>query len=197
MKRSKHIALDMMRKASPPPVVLRPVAVAIAALALSACSSQEDVVVVGSVDECTSKTTLSRADCDAAYKKAQSEAALTGPKYARNRNCEAEFGVGQCRQERSGVFMPMMAGFMVGQMMSGSYNPVYRYTNRSSRNYNRIMTADGGVIGTAGRASYRVGSDTLRPKPASTRTVSRGGFGAIASAKSSWGGGRSGGGWGG
>ena len=90
-----------------------------------------------------------------------------------------------------------MAGFLIGQVMSGSYNPVYRYNNRSSSNYNRIMTADGGIIGRAGKSSYRVDGDSLKPKPRTTRTVSRGGFGSTASAKSNWGGGRSRGGWGG
>lgn len=198
MKRSKHIQLDMMRKGSGQPFfALRPLVAAIAAVTLSACGSQEDVAVVSSVEECSATTALSRADCEIAYKKAQAEAARTGPKYASSRNCEAEFGTGQCRQERGGVFMPLMAGFLVGRVLSNSYNPVYRYNNRLSSNYNRIMTADGGLIGTAGKSSYRVNSDSLKPKPRTTRTISRGGFGAIASAKSSWGGGRSRGGWGG
>jgi uncharacterized protein YgiB involved in biofilm formation len=197
MKRSKNIQLDMMRKGSGQFSALRPIVTAIAAVTLSACSSQEEAVVVSSVEECSTKTTLSRADCEAAYKKAQVEAARTGPKYSNARNCEAEFGPGQCRQERGGVFMPFMAGFLVSQVMSNSYNPVYRYNNRLSSNYNRIMTADGGIIGTAGKSSYRVDSGNLKPKPRTTRTISRGGFGSIASAKSSWGGGRWGGGWGG
>lgn len=206
MKRSKTIHLDMMRKGpargpregfTQPFFALRPLGAAIAAVTLSACGSQEDVALVSSVEECSANTTHSRTDCEIAYKKAQAEAARTGPKYSNIRNCEAEFGTGQCRQERGGVFMPLMAGFLVGQVLSNSYNPVYRYNNRSSSNYNRIMTADGGVIGKAGKSSYRVDSDSLKPKPRTTRTVSRGGFGAVASAKSNWGGGRSSRGWGG
>ena len=214
MKRSKTIHLDMMRKGprkgpgkgpvkgpregfAQPFFALRPLGAAIAAVTLSACGSQEDVALVSSVEECSANTTHSRTDCETAYKKAQAEAARTGPKYSNIRNCEAEFGTGQCRQERGGVFMPLMAGFLVGQVLSNSYNPVYRYNNRSSSNYNRIMTADGGVIGKAGKSSYRVDSDSLKPKPRTTRTVSRGGFGAVASAKSNWGGGRSSRGWGG
>jgi uncharacterized protein YgiB involved in biofilm formation len=197
MKRSKHIQLDLMRKGSAQTFALRPLVAAIAAVTLAACGSEEEAAVVNSVEDCTAKTTLSRIDCETAYKKAQAEAARTGPKYANSRNCEAEFGTGQCRQQRGGVFMPLMAGFLVGQVLSNSYNPVYRYNNRLSSNYNRIMTADGGIIGTAGKRSYRVGSDSLKPKARTTRTISRGGFGAISSAKSSWGGGRSRGGWGG
>ena len=197
MKRSKQINIDFMRKVSRQTFVRHPLVAAIAAATLSACGSQEDVTVVSSVEECSANTTLSRAECESAYIKAQAEAARTGPKYASNRNCEAEFGAGQCRRQSGGVFMPLMTGFMVGQLMSNSYNPVYRYNNRSSRNYNKIMTADGGIIGNAGQRSYRVDSNSTKPKARTTRTISRGGFGAIASAKSSWGGGRSGGGWGG
>ena len=200
MKRSKHIHLDLMRKGSRRPFVMRSLATAIAAVTLSACGSQEDVAVVNSVEECSANTKLSRQECEAAYQKALAEADRTGPKYRNNRNCEAEFGPGQCRRNSGGVFMPLMAGFMVGQLLSSgnnSYNPVYRYNNRLSSNYNRIMTADGGIIGKAGQRSYRVDSDAVKRKPRTTRTISRGGFGAIASAKSSWGGGRRGGGWGG
>ncbi|MFT5172150.1 MAG: hypothetical protein ACI8W7_000314 [Gammaproteobacteria bacterium] len=197
MKRSKHIHIDFMRKVSGQSFVLRPLVTAIAAVTLSACGSQEEVAVVSSVAECSANTKLSRADCESAYKKAQAEAARTGPKYASSRNCEAEFGRGQCRQQSGGVFMPLMAGFMVGQLLSNSYNPVYRYNNMLSPNYNRIMTADGGIVGKAGQRSYRVDSDSVKPKPRTTRTISRGGFGAIASAKSNWGGGRSSRGWGG
>ena len=194
MKRSKHIHIDFMRKTARQSFVMRPLVTAIAAITLSACDSQEDVTVVSSVAECSTNTQLSREECESAYKKAQAEAERTGPKYANNRNCEAEFGLGGCQQHSSGVFMPLMTGFMVGQLMSNSYNPVYRYGNQGSPNYNHVMTADGGVIGKAGQRSYRVDSDSVQPKPKTTRTISRGGFGAIASAKSSWGGGRSSGG---
>ena len=73
-----------------------------------------------------------------------------------NQNLEVD----SARQSRSGgFFMPMMTGFMIGRMLSGNssyggtgYNPVYRYNNRNSSQYNRIMTADGTVIGKAGKA---------------------------------------------
>ena len=197
MKRSKQIHIDFMRKVSGRTFVLRPLVTAIAAVTLSACGSQEEVTVVASVEECSANTKLSRAECESAYIKAQTEAARTGPKYSSSRTCEAEFGAGQCQPQRGGIFMPLMTGFMVGQLLSNSYNPVYRYNNRSSPNYNKVMTADGGIIGKSGQRSYRVDSDSVKPKPRTTRTISRGGFGAIASAKSSWGGGRSSGGWGG
>ncbi len=204
MKRTKHIDLDLMRKGLTKRFIQGPLAVGIAAVSLVSCSSQEEVTVVSSANDCASKTELNLVECEAAYQKAQVEAERTGPKYNSNAQCEAEFGGGQCTQSRSGgLFMPMMTGFMIGRMMSGNssyggtaYNPVYRYNNRNSSQYNRIMTADGTVIGKAGQGSYRVNKSTMSSKPTVTRTVSRGGFGAMASAKSSWGGAKSSG-WGG
>ncbi|MFT5701310.1 MAG: hypothetical protein ACI8ZB_004201 [Desulforhopalus sp.] len=199
MKRTKHIDLDLMRKGFKKRFIQGPLVVGIAAVSLVSCSSQEEVTVVSSVDDCAANTELNLVECEAAYQKAQAEAERTGPKYNSNVQCETEFGSGQCTQSRSGgFFMPMMSGFMIGRMMSGNssyggtaYNPVYRYNNRNSSQYNRVMTADGTVIGKAGQRSYRVNKSTMSSKPTVTRTVSRGGFGATASAKSSWGGGKS------
>ena len=207
MKRTKHIDLDMMRKSPKKRFLPRPLALGLMVATLAGCSSQEEVKVVNSVEECAAKTELNFAECEAAYQKAVAEAERTGPKYNSRAQCEAEFGPGQCGPSRSGgVFMPMMSGFMIGRMLSGNnyggfgYNPVYRYNRPSSSLHNRIMTADGTVIGRPGQSSYRVSRSAMKAKPTTTRTVSRGGFGAVASAKSSWGGGRSrgrAGGWGG
>jgi len=202
MKRTKRINLDLMRKGSTKQLLQRPLVLGIAVAALAGCSSQEEVLVVNSVEDCVSKTELNLEECEVAYQKALDEAERTGPKYTSTAQCEAEFGRGQCVQSRtSSTFMPLMTGFMIGRMLSGNsygygYNPVYRYNRRSSSMYNRVMTADGTVIGSYGQSSYKVNSSTLKSKPTATRTVSRGGFGSVASAKSSWGGGRSGG-WGG
>jgi len=204
MKRSKHIDLDLMRKSSKKRAFRGPLAIGIAVTALASCSSQEEVSVVSTPEECVATTGLTLVECQAAYQKAQAEAARTGPKYTSNSQCESEFGGGQCiRSGSGGFFMPMMTGFMIGRMMSGSssyrgstYNPVYRYSGRSSSMNNRIMTADGTVIGKAGQRSYQVNKSAMKSKPTVMRTVSRGGFGAMASAKSSWGGGKSRG-WGG
>jgi uncharacterized protein YgiB involved in biofilm formation len=204
MKRSKNIHLDLMRKVSVPRLHLRPLAIGVAAAIMSGCSDGEQVKMVKSPEDCASSTELNLEQCEAAYKKALAEAERTGPKYSSMRSCEAEFGAGQCTQlGSSSTFMPLMAGFLVGQALSnrnesyyGSYNPVYRYSRPYSSFNNRIMMADGTVIGDHGEQSYSVSKSNLKPKPSVTRTVSRGGFGSVASAKSSWGGGRSGG-WGG
>jgi uncharacterized protein YgiB involved in biofilm formation len=193
----------MMRKGPKKQSFRRSLALGVAVATLAGCGSQEEVKVVSSVEECATQTELNLEECEAAYQKAQDEAERTGPKYTSRAQCEAEFGYGQCGPSRGGgVFMPMMTGFMIGRMLSGNnygsvYNPVYRYNRPSSSLHNRIMTADGKVIGKSGQSSYRVSKSTMKSKPTATRTVSRGGFGAVASAKSSWGGGGRSRGWGG
>jgi uncharacterized protein YgiB involved in biofilm formation len=202
VKRTKEINLHFMRKiGSPARPLFKPLALAIAALSLAACTAKEEVKVVASVDDCKSNTSLTVEQCEAAYAKAVAEAERTGPKYRARADCEAEFGYQRCQQShRGGLFMPLMAGFMVGNLLNNnrgySYNPVYQYRSGSSYSNNRLMTADGSVIGSPGKSSYSVNPSTLKSKPSVTRTVSRGGFGAKASAKSSWGGGKSKG-WGG
>ncbi len=203
MKRSKIINLEMMRKIEGRNT-FRPLAIAITAAILSSCSDKQEVQVVASVEDCVAKTSLDQNQCQAAYQEAMTEAERTGPKYSTKERCEAEFGYGYCgrSQSSSGVFLPLMAGFMVGQMMGGRndygyrYNPVFRYNSPSSGLHNRYLTADGSVIGRSGRNSYSVPPSSLKTKPSVSKTVSRGGFGSLASAKSNWGGGRSRG-WGG
>ncbi|TDO98257.1 DUF1190 domain-containing protein [Marinomonas balearica] len=200
MKRSQYIDLDKMRKAKPKTLSFRPLTLAIASITLAACSQpDEEVKIVASVDDCKANTSLTLEQCEVAYKQALEEAVRTGPRYGSQRQCEEDFGYDQCvRPQSSGFFMPMFTGFMIGNMLSNrsyTYNPVYQYRNSGSYR-NRLMTADGTVVGMPGKRSYHVPPSTLKPKPKVTRTVSRGGFGSVASAKSSWGGGKSKG-WGG
>lgn len=202
MKRTRYIDLARLRKSPGKNFVLRPLAFGVAAAALVGCSPDREVVkVVTSVKDCEDQTQLDEQQCEAAYQKALAEAERTGPKYASRALCEGEFD--SCQRTGSGGFwMPLMTGFIVGSMLNdrdrhyGYYNPVYRYSRPNSNYYDRLMTADGEVIGRYGKPSYTVDRSSTKPKPTVTKTVSRGGFGSVASAKSSWGGGRSGG-WGG
>lgn len=204
MKRSRSINLDLMRKAEgalpkvsqATKLTVKPLALAISGIFLSACSPQEEAVLIESIEDCLTKTTLNEEQCEAAYQQAELEAMRTAPRYRDQRSCESEFGYDQCR-ESGGFFMPFMMGYLFSSAMDSRFPPtVYRYNRPYSTYHNKIMTADGSVIGTAGRSSYRVKNSTFKPKPTVTRTVSRGGFGAKASAKASWGGGKSKG-WGG
>lgn len=204
MKRSQYINLDKMRKKKPSLPLLRPLTLAIASITLAACSNhKEEAKVVSSVQDCTANTSLTIEQCQVAYKKAEEEAARTAPRYNSRSQCEEDFGYHQCvPSQSSNTFMPLLTGFLIGNALSnnGGYasNPVYRYRNPSSSYRDSIVTGSGSIIGKPGQRSYRVDESALKPTPRAkaARTMSRGGFGSIASAKSSWGGGKSRG-WGG
>lgn len=203
MKRSSIFNLDMLRKRSRT-FVLAPISLAV----LSACSSgssSEDVKFVRSVDDCENQTELGREACEAAYEQALADAESTAPRYRYESDCVEEFNY--C-EDRGGYFIPFMAGYIVaevidevGDAMERKYRykhtyPTYLYTGRG-RNRNKIMTSDGYVIGSPGKSSYRMSREALKPKPKVTRTMSRGGFGSTASAKSNWGSSGKSKGWGG
>lgn len=207
MKKTRHIDLSLLRK-QVRKFSLAPLTVGVAA-ALAGCSGepQERVKVVSSVDDCVGQTELSVEQCQAAYQEALAEAERTGPRYQHQYLCEADFG--QCQQSSSGFFTPFITGYIVAEIIDEvgdaferkhrrRYNPVYTYQKSGSKHRQKIMTADGTILGSAGKSSYKVPSSVTKPKPAVTRTISRGGFGAQASAKSNWGGGKSSSrGWGG
>jgi uncharacterized protein YgiB involved in biofilm formation len=202
MKRSKHINLDFMRKVpskTPYKVLSKGFAFNSLALgiavALTGCSQTEQVKIVKSVEDCIASTELTPQECEITYQRALAEAERTGPKYNNANACETEFGYGQCQRSSGGFFMPFMAGYMVSSLMSNrqqAFNPVYRYQGANSRNRNKIMTADGSVLGQNSNGSYTTNKSSVsKRKPTISRTVSRGGFGSTASAKSNWGGGKS------
>ncbi len=208
MKRSQYIDLDFMRKIKRKKYFFSPLAISVAAISVSGCSSPEQIKVVTSVEDCMSTTSLSLQECEAAYQRAIAEAERTGPKYSSQRSCEAEFGYEGCHRTSSGFFSPLIAGFIIREIidevgdaatarMRYGRNPVYKYNRPYSKHHDQIMTTDGTIIGKAGKSNYKVPKSTLsKRKPTVTKTVSRGGFGSVASAKSSWGGGKSRG-WGG
>jgi uncharacterized protein YgiB involved in biofilm formation len=205
MKRSQNISLDFMRKA-PSKVFTKGFAFNSLALgiavALTGCSQTEQVKIVKTVEDCVASTELTVEECEVAYQRALAEAERTGPKYNSANACEAEFGYGQCQRSSSGgFFMPFMAGYMVSSLMNHSqqvYNPVYHYQGSNSSNRNRIMTADGSILGQNSNGSYTTNKSSVSErKPTVSRTVSRGGFGSTASAKSSWGSSSSSRSWGG
>lgn len=199
MKRSKQLNLQMMNKAVKHPAAkLTPLALALTAT-LSACASKEEAQIVTSVQDCLQNTSFTEEQCQTAYNEALAEAERTGPKYESASACESEFGMNQCTQSSStGFFMPFLAGYLMSSALDfnrNRYNPVYVYGG-PGQNYGNVMTSNGQVIGRAGDRFVRVPQDTLtKPMPTVRRTVSRGGFGSQAAAKSNWGSRKSG--WGG
>lgn len=200
MKRSRSINVSVMRKTVYQSVPAKPLALAIAAATFAGCSSNEPAVVYKTVQECVEASAGSQEQCQQAYDEALTEAQRTGPKFANRNDCEYNFGAGQCTQHNSGgqsIFMPLMAGYVLGQVIDGV---------RDNARYGRsapLYSSYGDWVGTSGRnygSAYdrriKVSKKTFEPKPAVTKTMSRGGFGSKVAAKSNWGGKKSGG-WGG
>lgn len=198
-KRSKSINLASMRKS----FSVKPIALGIAAIFLSACGDEQEASVYTNVDDCTGANPEFAEQCQAAYEDALREAERTGPKYNSQRDCESEFGNNQCnyvQRESGSFFMPFMAGYMLSNLMSprGYYSqPMFTSYSRYSPYRNRWIGADGYDFGDYRRRNMRVSENALKPKPTVTKTMKRGGFGSSVRAKSSWGSSSKKGGWGG
>lgn len=149
---------------------LTPVALAVTAVFMLAGCEQNDetVSLYQNADDCASATGKA-AECTTAYNNALKEAERTAPKYASREDCVAEFGEGQCQQapaqagmapenqaqaQSSGSFwMPLMAGYMMGRLMSGGagyqQQPLFSSKNPNSPAYGKYTDATGKGYGAA------------------------------------------------
>lgn len=197
MKRTKQINHASFRK-SWSARHLTPVALAVTAVfMLAGCEqSDETVSMYQNADDCASANPGKSEQCTVAFNQAKEEAVKTAPKYATREDCVAEFGEGQCQQapaqagvgttnaesQSSGSFwMPLMAGYMMGRMMGGgmaAQQPLFTSKNPASPANGKFVDASGKSYGAAtpGR-TMTVPKSALAPKPATTSTVTRGGFG--------------------
>lgn len=179
MKRSRTMALVLMGS-SP--------------LWLTACGSTEPTLEEGlytSVAECAQQTG-DRSSCESAFAAAEKAHQEQAPRYASRKDCEAEHGEGQCEEgsrERSSSFMPILAGYMMGRMMSGSNvtglqsSPAFR---NKAGGWERPARADERGVYRAGNIG-RAASAPIQVQPNQAPTVSRGGFGGDSDRRSSGG----------
>jgi len=195
MKRSKKAALVLM--------------VPVATLLLAGCGEErEQAMVFTDPSECSAAALNSAAQCEADYAAAQTLHPQVAPKYENKEECETDFGAGKCetapQQTSSGgsVFMPMMMGYMMGQMFNrggagGNFQqpaaagagaaskiptqPLYK--SRDDRSTFRTAT-NTPVAGGIGPISLK----PSQVKPQAGQLVRRGGFGQQAAARNSFGG---------
>ncbi|WP_417359299.1 DUF1190 domain-containing protein [Gallaecimonas pentaromativorans] len=178
MKRSKKVALTLMAP--------------ISALYIAGCSEPPvDASVYKSVEQCAQFH--DRAQCESQFQQAKQVAEQTAPRYTSLQACEQDFGAGNCAvpgqqqyQQSGGFFMPMMMGFMAGQMLSGGRNPVQTQPlYRSKDDPNTYRTAQNVPV-SRGEGPVKVRPSDVKVAPASV--VRRGGFGAQAARRTSFGG---------
>ncbi|WP_445375603.1 DUF1190 family protein [Photorhabdus tasmaniensis] len=212
IKRTKNINHDAFRKAwrhyRLAPVAIAVSAV----FMLSACEqSDETVSLYMNADDCSQTNPSQSEQCTLTYNNALKEAEKTAPKYATKEDCIAEFGEAQCTQapaqaglgsisttdgsstaansnaqaqpQQSGsIWMPLMAGFMMGRLMGGGAapsQPLFSSKSATSPANGKFVDATGKSYGpaTAGGRSMTVPKTAMAPKPATTTTITRGGFG--------------------
>jgi len=195
-KRSKKAALILM--------------VPTATLLLAGCGAEEPVetAVYQNAEECAAFYNPP-AECNAEFAKAQELHAQVAPKYQSKTECETDFGVGNCetpataavstdpnapvqqqQQASSGFFMPMMMGFLAGQMLNrggagqaGAQKSVPTQPLYKSRD-------DQGTYRTASNqpVARQSGVTSVLPsqmQPKAGTVVRRGGFGAQAQQRQS------------
>ena len=182
MKRSKKAALVLM--------------VPVATLLLAGCGEErEQAMVFTDPSECSAAGLNSAAQCEADYVAAQNLHPQVAPKYLNKEECETDFGAGQCetapQQTSSGgsVFMPMMMGYLAGQMMSRGGANLQQPSAAGAAGGPNVATQplyksrdDRSTFRTAANKPVAggIGPISLKPsqvKPQMGQVVRRGGFG--------------------
>ncbi|WP_333607977.1 DUF1190 domain-containing protein [Arsukibacterium sp.] len=188
LKRSRKAALVLMVPA--------------ATMFIQGCGEQQvEAQVFSTPDECAAFYNPP-AQCQAAFAEAQALHPQVAPRYANKAECETDFGPGQCetapeRHQQGSFFMPMMMGFMAGQMLNrGGAAPAAGqlagqqtaatsgrntvptqplYKSRDDRA--TFRTASNTAVASQPGAT-RVNPSAVQPRPATL--ARRGGFGAQA-----------------
>ena len=171
------------------------------ALTLAACEERVEVGVFETVGQCVAAGNEA-AQCETALGAAQEQHQQVAPRYASQEDCEAEFGASQCtpapanavlaadgaapaQQAQAGFgggFMPIMAGYMMGRMMSGGgamAQPLYRPAATAPGAASGWHTAAGAPV-ARGTGVTTVPRAMTQAATAQSGTIARGGFGARA-----------------
>ena len=178
MKRSKSIKIALMGAT---------------VFSMTACDQPSDVAAIfENVDQCVQANADDANHCESQWQKAEEEHIRSAPKYTRIEDCQADFGDNQCQtapqQTTSGgsVFMPLMAGYMMGSLLSGgTYSNVATQPLYKSRDDGATFrTADN--KGVTSKTGIQTVSRTVVQSPSTkTTTIQRGGFGGTAFKKTS------------
>lgn len=167
MKRSRHIALVLMGT-SP--------------LLLTACASQEsaDEGLYTSVQACIEQTNDSYS-CNQSFEQAQREYAETAPRYTSQEECIAAHGADQChvvqQQHGGSIFMPLMAGYIMGRMLSGNRVAGLAGTPAFKDRVGGFQRPAAGASGVYRAGGARPALAPVQMAANQKPTASRGGFG--------------------
>lgn len=170
----------------------------VSAFALAACQQDEaDAFSFTNVEQCISASRqvdagFTAQECRDGFAAAQKSYTETAPKYVDENVCEAEHGENACTVVQSSngggsVFIPLMAGYMMGSMMADkdSKRRSYTYVPMYSVKGGGYATSTGFYSSSLGTKSS-LSTSTFYSKPASTvkaapmtrvSIASKGGFG--------------------
>ncbi len=191
-KRSKRVAIAI---------------VGAAAFTLAGCKEEQvDAAAFPDVQTCKDEALrggmFSAQDCETHFAEAQELHVEAAPRYDSLEVCEELHGAGACGTEAaatqggsSGIFMPLLAGYLVGNMLSGragtsAAQPLYktqdgRFTNAARSS---VFSNNRGAT-KLGTSQFARPASTIGTKPMSRATaISRGGFGKSGSQRSTFGG---------
>jgi len=175
---------------------------------LSGCGDSEiDSAVYQNFAECVQSGLYDQARCEADYRQALAAHVQTAPAYTSQRDCEAEFGVGQCEARSAetlgmqqaansqsnetvqagggSFFLPMMAGYMMGSMLSGNNRMAPQALYRQNGQGAFVNGNGARVANSTGAVRLRSSSSAVQAPKTRTTTMARGGFGSRATSISS------------
>lgn len=185
MKRSRVVSLGILGAA---------------AFGLAACQQEEQTEAAAFPDEasCVAAAAQSgwftREDCEATFAEAQALHAETAPRYESRELCEEEHGVGNCGGDTvagsggGSIFMPLLAGYLIGQALGGGRAMAQPVVPRAGGGY---ATPSGGTqlqrLNAGGKmapAAFAKAPTTVGQPPMTRAAVaSRGGFGGSAATR--------------
>ncbi|MFN4262437.1 MAG: DUF1190 domain-containing protein [Thioalkalivibrionaceae bacterium] len=133
--------------------------------ALGGCSGEGtvDAVSFHDIPEC-SRFGADPDECQQAWNAAKEQHTRGAPRYVDRNECEADFGAEACepapeRHAGGSYFMPMMAGFLMGQMMG------QRGAGAAGLAPGGVDATRGGTASQAVGSGPRAGAQSLSPQP--------------------------------
>ncbi|MBC7675343.1 MAG: DUF1190 domain-containing protein [Rhodoferax sp.] len=176
----------------------------VAAFSLSACVEEEvDAAAFPDLAACKATAALgtqgfSATDCDTAFAEAEVIHAEAAPRYDSLTVCEEQHGEGACDEQVAsgggggGIFMPLMAGYLIGNMLNRNgpaAQPLYRSASGNFTNAAGTTSyASNSGAGKLGATQFARPATTIGKAPMTAASVqSRGGFGGSAAGRSTGG----------
>lgn len=168
---------------------------------IAGCDDSENVSVYKTIQDCENSAANQAAKdrCALDYQNALAQNAKVAPKYSSQKDCEDEFGIGQCNSQQSTannvsttngshssfMWFPLMSGYSSSHANYPS-QPLYSSRSYNSPMYGKFVDSKGTSFGSfTSKGTASVPKSSLAPKAATTTTTTRGGFGGTVSKMSS------------